>query len=321
MHALSPRRNDHDVTDCVRTTDPRAVRREVLRLYDRLYQGRSASRTARRAIARGFAHVAAAFRGQVPGLHACETPYHDLQHTLETTLAAARMLDGYERGRRAEGPLAAPDFALGVLVALFHDVGYLRRSGDRRHAHGAEYTLTHVSRGAVVLRRFLESVGMAAAAPIAARLIHFTGYERQPERIALASALHRRIGQIVGSADILGQMSDRCYLEKCRERLYPELVIGGIARRRLADGSVLTLFESGDDLVQKTPLFWQNAKRRLEGPLGSVYRHAERHFRGENPYLDATERNVRYAARVRARNAAAHLRRRPPVLDPALHLP
>ena len=55
--------------------------------------------------------------------------------------------------------------------------------------------------------------------------MHYTGYERPAETIRIDDTLLRRVGQMLGTADILAQMSDRCYLEKCRDRLYPEFVL------------------------------------------------------------------------------------------------
>jgi hypothetical protein len=41
--------------------------------------------------------------------------------------------------------------------------------------------------------------------------------------------MFRRLGNMLGTADIIAQMADRCYLEKCRDRLFPEFVAGGLA--------------------------------------------------------------------------------------------
>ena len=69
----------------------------------------------------------------------------------------------------------------------------------------------------------------------------------------------------LGTADMLAQMADRCYLEKCRDRLYAEFVLGGIATTRSRDG-VATMYGSGLDLLRKTPGFIDNTlDGRLEG--------------------------------------------------------
>lgn len=304
------RRNDHDVTDSVRTTDPAAVATEVLRIHRGLFHPASSG-----LLARVFRDATALYQGRHPDYFACDTGYHDLQHVLDVTLAMARLLDGYQRGRPAgEAPLDPQTFLVGVLAALFHDFGYLRRRNDRKHRYGAEYTLTHVSRGAAYLRCYARALGMEEKyARAVATLVHYTGYERPAETIRIDDTLMRRVGQILGTADLIAQMSDRCYLEKCRDRLYPEFVLGGLTGRRRAGILKLPVFTSGEDLVHKTPAFYESAVKRLDLQLARCYEFARSHFGGDNPYLDEIGKNVRYAEIVAAAPDAELLRRQPPV--------
>lgn len=292
------RRNDHDVTDTVRTTDPGAVSVEVRRIYRELYPAAPSP-----VLKAAFGHAAQLYLGKHPAYHACEVPFHDLQHVLEVTLAMARLMDGYERSRRHGAPLPAELFCVGVLCALFHDVGYLRRRSDRRHRHGAEYTLSHVRRSAAFLREYLVCHGLARYAAAAARLVHYTGHERPVEAIRVDGDLMRRVGQMLGTADLIAQMSDRCYLEKRRDRLYPELAAGGLAGR---------LFRSGADVVRRSHTFYLGATQRLDLQLARAYEYAARHFGGENLYLDAMQRNARHALVVLRADHDSVLRRVPP---------
>ena len=142
-------------------------------------------------------------------------------------------------------------------------------------------------------------------ANLAATLHHFTGYERKAQAIRIGRGLPRRVGEMLGTADIIAQMSDRCYLEKCRDRLYPEFVLGALGAPK--KGRKLAEFTSGDDLVARTPAFYEGATRRLNDDLGQAYLYAERYFDGENPYLDGMRKNVSHAAQP-----APVLRRCPP---------
>ena len=101
-------------------------------------------------LARPFRDFEALYKGGFPAYHACDTGYHDVQHVLDVTLAMARLLHGYQRAGRE--PIDDRLFCFGVILALYHDCGYIRHRRDARHANGAEYTLTHVSRGARYLR-------------------------------------------------------------------------------------------------------------------------------------------------------------------------
>lgn len=136
---MSARRNEYDVTDRIDTTRPDEVSAEVARIAHALYGGRDAG------LARAFADLATLYRGGHPDYHACDTAYHDIQHVMDVTLATARLMDGAVRSGEVAG-LDARHFGFGIVVALFHDVGYLRHRKDTRHRNGAAYTRTHVSR-------------------------------------------------------------------------------------------------------------------------------------------------------------------------------
>lgn len=292
------RRNDHDVSARICTTDADAVRTAILQLYQGLYPG-----TADSTIRGAFDYLVHLYRGGHPEFHACDTQFHDTQHVLEVTLAMARLMEGYERSRSEGAPLSPTLYSVGVVSALFHDVGYLRRRSDRRHAHGAQYTLTHVGRSARFVSAYLRSVGLARYAGAAAAIVHYTGHERPAEAIRIDGALPRRIGQMLGTADLIAQMADRCFLEKRRDRLYPELVAGGVAGR---------LIRSAGELVRRTYEFHLRAMRRLDLQLARAYGYAERHFGGQNLYLEALQQNARYALVLANADAAGHLRRAPP---------
>ena len=301
------RRNDYDVTDSIRTTDPKAVGAEVERIHRGLYDAPAAR------LRRAFRDAARLYRGEHPQYLPCDTGYHDIQHVLDVTLAMARLMDGYQRSRRdADKPLPREVFVIGILAALFHDFGYLRRRNDRTHRFGAEYTLVHVSRGATFLRGYARSLGLHGLARAASVLVHYTGYERAAESIRIADPLLRRVGHMLGTADIIAQMSDRCYLEKCRDRLYPEFVLGGLAGRKLAKARKLPNFTSSEDLVHKTPAFYESAQRRLDLQLARAYEYAAVHFGGPNPYLEEMEKNVRHAQELARRDSMDRLRRSPP---------
>jgi len=259
---------------------------------------------------RAFDDMSMMYHGKHPDYHPCDTEYHDIQHVLDVTLTMARLLDGYQRDRELHALLLPEHFNVGVVTALFHDIGYLRN--DHKHRYGAEYTLTHVTRGSRFLRDYLPHIGLKRYAADAAILVHFTGYERDAGTIRLDDPLLRRIGEILGTADIIAQMSDRCYLEKCHDRLYSEFVLGGIARRKLPDGKVVVLYKSGQDLVRKIPVFYLNAMKRLDQVLHRAYHYAEIHFGGRNLYLQAMKLNEQHAAAAANVPGSSRLRREMP---------
>jgi hypothetical protein len=299
------RRNEFDVTNRIETTNPEEVAQAVCGIYESLYQADSPDN-----LGQAFEDVARLYRGEMPGYHSCDTGYHDIQHILDVTLALARLMDGCVRATSLE---TIPErlFRFGVITALFHDCGYIRHRKDTRHENGAEYTKIHVSRGARFLEEYLPNIGMGDMTQAAARTIHFTGYEIPVDKIRVAPEF-RLIGNLLGSADILAQMADRCYLEKCYDRLYPEFVHGGIARQHRDDGSEVVVFASAADLIFKTPRFYEGAMKRLESDLDAKYRCVETHFGGDNPYLHELDKNIRHARQIAEKEDISFLRRKPP---------
>lgn len=304
------RGSEYDVTATVKVSDPVAVNRAVSEIFGTHFPPRHY-----RPVARAFEDIARLFRGEFPGFRACDTPYHGIQHTLDMTLATARLLDGYQRSQPPSARLNRDRFAMGLVTGLFHDSGYMRTRHDTRHRCGAEYTPTHVSRSARLLRQYLPSIGMGRWADVASRIVHFTGYERKLERLGPLDEKDRLVGCILATADLLAQMSDRCYLEKCRDLLYQEFELAGLTRRGNADGSVTVFYESAEDLLRKTPDFYRAVMERFDRRLGAVYRYAEAHFGGRNLYLEGMQANLRHIERCAAANDFKLRRRRP---DPFL---
>jgi len=300
------RRNDYDVTNRINTTDPQVVSHAVCRIYEDLYQEDNPHN-----LAQAFTDLARLYRGEYPGFHECDTDYHDVQHVLDVTLGMARLLDGCVRAT-STGTITERLFRLGIITALYHDCGYIRHRKDTKHANGAEYTTVHVSRGARFLEEYLPKIGMADLTEAAARTVHFTGYEVPVEKIKVSAPEFRLLGNLLGSADILAQMADRCYLEKCYDRLYPEFVRGGIARKRHKDGSEEVVFASAADLIFKTPRFYQGATKRLRQDLGGCYNYVEEHFGGQNLYFDELEKNINHARSLAVEGDISLLRRHPP---------
>jgi hypothetical protein len=232
------------------------------------------------------------YAGEHPEYHGCDAGYHDAEHVLDVTLAMTRLMAGREK--RWPGPWGFDaDLALaGVASALFHDAGYLRRRGDRRHSTGAAYTRTHVPRGAALIRAQFPTVGLAELAPVCARLVHFTNCHRKPEYLNVRSRQEWQLGALLGTADLLAQIAAPDYLEKCRQALYDEFVASGIAAGEHTPEPARCHYRSRDDLIQRTPGFVHGvAGSRLERDFAGAYHYASSYFGGDNPYLDAVVAN------------------------------
>lgn len=303
------RRNDYDVTNTVQVSNSASVRNAVNELFADTFPGASFDK-----LWLAFYDFDRLFGGQYPGYHGCDTTYHDRQHTLDMALALARLVAGYERSVDPAERLGADRAQMAIVTALFHDSGYIRhKDRDQNFKNGAEFTLYHVSRSADFLRRYLPDLGMKKDVAVSSMIVHFTGYELDLDNIELDDPRDAICGHLLGTADLVAQMADRCYLEKCRDRLYKEFVVGGIAVENVSPGEYMVRYESGVDLLVKTPAFYQAAtKDRLQRKFNRAYRYVEVLFDGQNPYVDAIRGNLTHLVNVLKTNSWQLLRRDPP---------
>ena len=303
------RRNEFDVTNTIQVSNPVAVRDAVHELYAAAFPGAPFDR-----IWLAFHDFERLFSGRYPGYLGCDTTYHDLQHTLDMTLAVARLLAGRERSVDDHEKVGADRAQMTIITALFHDSGYIRHEQrDREFDNGAAFTLQHVSRSADFLRRYLPDIGLTQHAAVASMIVHFTGYEVEIDEIELDDPRDVICGHLIGTGDLIAQMADRCYLEKCRDRLYKEFVIGGIAIESASPGEYIVRYKSGTDLLRKTPIFYEQVtKDRLKNKFSSAYRYVEPLFGGNNPYVEAIQKNIEHLVRVLESSDWRLLRRNPP---------
>lgn len=301
------RPNEYDVTCRVRVSSADDVRDAVQDVFQHAFPGSSFD-----ALWVAFHDFERLFRGQYEDYLGCDTLYHDIQHTLDMSLAMARLLAGHEKTAAAADRLGHERAVTGLIAALFHDSGYIRRRTEGDVLNGAEFTGRHVSRSADFLRSYLPRIGMGAQAAIAAQVVHFTGYEVSLDDIELDDPRDSLMGHLLGTADLMAQMADRCYLEKCRDRLYAEFVLAGVATQPAA-GQHKVQYESGIDLLRQTPVFFRaSARERLERKFNRAYRYIEAVCDGRNPYFEAIEQNLAHLERVIEAGSWQLLRREPP---------
>lgn len=245
-----------------------------------------------------FSDVLRLFRGEFPGYRAIRTPYHDLHHTLDVFLCALRLAHGVHISGTV---LADSEITCIMLSALFHDIGYAQRL-DEYSGTGAQFTLTHVGRGIDFMRRYQLERDFPSdlAIPIAC-LMNSTNPGIAFEAIEFPDERTRLLGQIVGSADIVGQMADRTYLEKLLF-LYLEF-----------NEAKFGNYASLHDLLRQTKSFYVTAlEKKLEGSFEGVYKKFTFHFSEftgieNNDYLESIEKNIAYLSKVIALDETEYL--------------
>jgi hypothetical protein len=294
------RLSQRDPTGEIDLEDPAAVLAAIRTILGALYGDACRGDLLDRAVV----DAVRAYRGDYPGLLRCDTLYHDLRHALETGLTMARLLDGHARSLPPDSAakIDADHAVAGILLAFFHDIGLLRREGEA-HLWGPVLTPVHEERGVEFMHPYLARTALAPLADKAELIMATKLVFKMP---ATWPAPDRLLASLLASADLLSQLADRCYLEKCRDFLFLEFSAIGLA------GGADTPYPDRETLLAKTPQFFSGLIRtRLDEEFGGVHRLMEKHFSGANPYEAAIQRNLGYLTAALAEHDLTRLRRRP----------
>jgi hypothetical protein len=284
----------------VNLEDPVAVETAVCAILDRQYAGRYDLALLHAAMV----DVLRAYRGNYPGLLRCDTLYHDLRHSLESALTMARLLDGYARSHAPSGAegITAERALLGVLLALYHDIGLIRRDSEA-HLWGPVLTPIHEERGVEFMQAYLQNTTLAAYVGDAKAIMATKLAFKIPDSW---SAQEHLLGSMVATADLVTQLSDRYYLEKCRDFLFLEFSAFGLA------GKQDSPYPDSQTLLEKTPPFVESfLYKRLDEDFKGVRRYLRVHMAGADPWEAAIQQNVNYLKALIENNGLYRLRRNP----------
>ena len=254
-----------------------------------------------------FGDILQLFAGRYPGYRSCNTLYHDLNHTMDCLLAMARLM----HGAFVSGTIfTEKDVNLGLISALMHDTGYIQLIDDRQGT-GAKYTIIHIRRSMEFMEKYLIDNGYSLESfPACCDFLRCTGIDVKIDEIEFQSPEHEILGKILGTADLVGQMADKHYLEKL-PLLYHEFKEGGVSG-----------FDSEFDLLKKTPHFWEMVKERFAREFSCVDGYLRDYFRvrwgiDQDLYRNAIDRNVEWL-RTFLEHCAADYSSRPECEDPVM---
>ena len=244
-----------------------------------------------------FDDVMRLFHGEYPGYCPIKTLYHNLPHTLGVFLCAARLMHAVHI---LGTPISDDEITMVMMATLMHDVGYAQRS-DEETGTGAQFTLNHVSRGVKFMRHYLaERQFPHGLAESLEPMMLTTDRAISFSELAFPDERTRLLGQIVGTADLTGQMADRAYLEKLLF-LYLEFKEANFGN-----------YQSIHDLLRQTQSFYATTRNKLEGDLGGLYTKLSFHFKDtlgmdKNYYLESIEKNIAYLSKITLLNEKEYL--------------
>jgi len=251
---------------------------------------------------KAFRDVEKLFCGHYTGFQKCNTNYHDLRHTMLVVLAMARLIHGaYLQGIK----FTDKEINLGLISALMHDIGYIQTDDDDSGT-GAKYTLVHIKRSIMFVQDYYaQEEYFQEDLESFSDILNCTGLSIDIKKITFSSDNIEIMGKILGTADLLGQMADRLYLEKLIP-LFHEFEEGKVSG-----------FDGELDLLRKTTNFYNVTTARFENDLGNVIKYMADHFKerwniDRNIYNDAIEKNINYLKfilKINEKNVSACLRR------------
>jgi len=248
------------------------------------------------------------FSGSTPDFQKNTLPYHNLRHSQMVVLAAARLFHGLNCNRV---PISSDTLFKGLLAAYFHDTGMLLQESESTHS-GMEYMANHEARSIEFLNKYVDRKGFGEdLSRDCATIIKYTDLDSDPATFDYHSHEIQLAGQVVGSADILAQMSDRYYLE-CLPLLFNEQKTGGINQH-----------SSALELMDHTANFYHNVVlKRLTTTFSNTSKAMQTHFRemykvDRNLYIDNIDKNIEYLKKIIAQCDGIdclekHLKRIPP---------
>ena len=235
-------------------------------------------------VERVFRDIVRLFNGEYPGYRTCTTEYHDLRHTTDAFLAMARLMHGVMVGGTE---LTVEGVNLGLICTLMHDTGYIQTLDDEGGT-GAKYTRIDTRRSIGFMDRYLTESGFPREQfRYYPQILMCTGLDRKVSEIDFRSPQTELLGKMLGTADLLGQMADRIYLEKLLFLYYE------FKEARMIE------YDSELDLLKKTIDFYDMTKKRLATELGGINESMHYHFKvcwnvDRDLYMEAIEKNIEY---------------------------
>jgi hypothetical protein len=261
---------------------PNEVFNEVKKIFSYYYSNESFL-----AIENVYKMMHSLYNGSFPGYRQCNTEYHDFNHVNHVFIATARIIDGLNIS--SENPFNEKK-AVNLLVAsLLHDSGYIQEDNDVEGT-GAKYTITHEYRSIEFTKKNHKMLNLSIDdIPAIASYIECTCINSDSINNLIGENF--LCGAILATADIIGQMSDRAYLEKLLF-LYYEFIEAGI-----------DVYNNAFDILRKTHIFYESIIDRLNKEFFAFYDLTKHHFMvryniDENLYMTAIENQINYLKKI-----------------------
>lgn len=272
--------NTTNLLNLIQHENPQAVLTEIKIILSSLYKDFDFKN-----LFRIFYDVVRLFNGEFPGYKKSKTEYHDLKHTTDTFLAMSRLLHGYSI--KNPGAFSEDEVLGGGLVgSLMFDSGYMLLSDD--DINGEIYSFNQIEKSISFIEKYFDSIGIKRDFFVFCKnIILFPGKKSSDDELNLSSKKEEILAKMLFTAEQLGQMSDRIYLEKLLF-LYYEL-----------HNANISIYKSELDLLKKTLKLYGSTIEKLSKEYDSLYKFMVEHFRvrwniPNDLYMEAIDKNIKY---------------------------
>ena len=270
--------------DLINNSSPRKIYAEIAKILSLIDQDYDPT-----PFQKAYNDIIRLFEGNFPGYRASNTKYHNLEHTCSVTLAAARLIHGLHV---QHDTFSSRLIEIGLISTLFHDTGLIQKEEEKKGT-GAQYTIGHEERSIELMSKYLAANNYSAEdIKDCEHIIMSTILTLPLEEIPFRSEKTKVMGMILGSADLIAQMSDRPYLEKLH-LLFQEF-----------EEANMPGFETPLELFKNTEEFYHSvARTRLKQELGNVASAALYHFKERwgidcDLYAQSITNNIEYLKKV-----------------------
>jgi hypothetical protein len=234
------------------------------------------------------------YNGKWPEYNGCDTGYHNFEHASEVTLAAVRMIAGWNRVNK-ENKIPYEYFKIAFIASMFHDAGYIREISDNSGT-GAKYTFSHVPRSIQIALFYLNKIKLNdKLKEFLPLIIGITEFNSQIsfDQISQNDNNLLVITKIVGTADLIAQVADVFYLERL-PALFAEFQESyDFEGREKLRGREIRIFETVEEILSETLVFVENFVLPRFELFGRMDKFLSVFFKTDrNPYLESISANL-----------------------------
>ncbi|HLE11727.1 MAG: hypothetical protein A2504_15485 [Bdellovibrionales bacterium RIFOXYD12_FULL_39_22] len=244
------------------------------------------------------------YKGEYPPYKACTRKFHDLKHSTDVSLATTRLIHAaHLDGRRFTN---AQLFST-IITSFFHDVGYIPKASEE-FGTGIKLSLKIPNLSFDFINQYLKknnNFNLLTADDLLniKFMLQATAFNFDATKVKFPSLEVELLAKIIGTADLLGQMADRTYIEKLLH-LFDEQFQEQLIEDDEEDNNSSTPTPINElELMKQTSQFHDNLKENFGKNFSGVNKLMKLHFKDrwnidDDLYDVAIANNINYLKEI-----------------------